>query len=495
MPQSDDIEILAPVLLPNHDPTNANHATRMSWVQAQDAATLASAKSYTDAETTRAEAAEALLAPIASPTFTGTPQAPTPTSGNNSTQLATTAFVQATVGSAIAGIDWKRPVHAAVATDPANLAAVPLPIGGAGGANQVGQRVGIFSSSVKAGLYTIASVAGGGGGEVSLTAGGAVYHSEPMPELRAPAFTAVGFGAQAPVAGSYTIDMHLSYDGNGTFTYDLFVTAGPSNWSKTAAGSGTFNGLAVGVTTVTATFPDASQVVLTLGDGWNGTGSTTVGTDLGTGSGSAPAQISVDSGAQTGSLVRASDMDEAAEFDTLVMVPVQYGTLGGRWYYMSATSDTPFVVGTSVATWTQFITGAELSASLGVQLVGNDIRADLLSTGGLGLDGDSLKIRLPANSGLQTDATGLFVPAMGIKPLMKATMTAKIGDGVNTTYVINHNLGVENVVAVLKRRSDNKVMGLFPYLTDANNLTLVFSDPPTQDQYEIFIEPVSARVA
>jgi hypothetical protein len=50
-------------------------------------------------EITRAQAAEALLAPLASPAFTGTPTAPTATSGDNSTALATTAFVQ----SAVAG--------------------------------------------------------------------------------------------------------------------------------------------------------------------------------------------------------------------------------------------------------------------------------------------------------------------------------------------------------------------------------------------------------
>lgn len=38
-----------------------------------------------------------LLAPLASPAFTGTPTAPTPTGGTNTTQLATTAFVQAAV--------------------------------------------------------------------------------------------------------------------------------------------------------------------------------------------------------------------------------------------------------------------------------------------------------------------------------------------------------------------------------------------------------------
>jgi hypothetical protein len=53
----------------------------------QDAAT----KNYVDT-------VDALLAPKASPTFTGTPAAPTATSGNNSTQLATTAYVDGAVG-------------------------------------------------------------------------------------------------------------------------------------------------------------------------------------------------------------------------------------------------------------------------------------------------------------------------------------------------------------------------------------------------------------
>jgi len=48
-------------------------------------------------ETTRAETAEALLAPKASPSLTGVPTAPTATTGTNTTQIATTAFVNATV--------------------------------------------------------------------------------------------------------------------------------------------------------------------------------------------------------------------------------------------------------------------------------------------------------------------------------------------------------------------------------------------------------------
>ena len=41
-------------------------------------------------------------APLASPTFTGTPKAPTAAAGTNSTQIATTAFVKTAIDNAIA---------------------------------------------------------------------------------------------------------------------------------------------------------------------------------------------------------------------------------------------------------------------------------------------------------------------------------------------------------------------------------------------------------
>jgi hypothetical protein len=50
------------------------------------------------AETSRAETAEALLAPKASPTLTGTPAAPTATALTSTTQIATTAFTTLAVG-------------------------------------------------------------------------------------------------------------------------------------------------------------------------------------------------------------------------------------------------------------------------------------------------------------------------------------------------------------------------------------------------------------
>lgn len=61
-------------------------------------------------------------APKASPTFTGTPKAPTAPAGNNTTQLATTAFVQAAlialVNGAPATLDTLKEIAAAINNDP-----------------------------------------------------------------------------------------------------------------------------------------------------------------------------------------------------------------------------------------------------------------------------------------------------------------------------------------------------------------------------------------
>lgn len=54
-------------------------------------------------ETARAQSAEALKAPLASPAFTGTPTAPTQAALDNSTKLATTAYVDSAVGAQLGG--------------------------------------------------------------------------------------------------------------------------------------------------------------------------------------------------------------------------------------------------------------------------------------------------------------------------------------------------------------------------------------------------------
>ena len=61
-----------------------------------DSATTLAGYGITDAYTsTETDTLLAAKAPLASPTFTGTPSAPTATAGTNTTQIATTAFVKA----------------------------------------------------------------------------------------------------------------------------------------------------------------------------------------------------------------------------------------------------------------------------------------------------------------------------------------------------------------------------------------------------------------
>jgi hypothetical protein len=55
------------------------------------------------ASVTYVDTQDALKAPLASPAFTGAPTAPTPTAGDNSTKIATTAFVLANGGSGSSG--------------------------------------------------------------------------------------------------------------------------------------------------------------------------------------------------------------------------------------------------------------------------------------------------------------------------------------------------------------------------------------------------------
>ncbi|EFO2314247.1 Uncharacterised protein [Escherichia coli] len=61
-------------------------------------------------------------APKTSPTFTGTPKAPTAASGNNTTQLATTAFVQAAIAALVnsspGALDTLNELAAALGNDP-----------------------------------------------------------------------------------------------------------------------------------------------------------------------------------------------------------------------------------------------------------------------------------------------------------------------------------------------------------------------------------------
>lgn len=80
-------------------PTLPTHLTNKQYVDGVVA--LKADITYVDSEIAAlpTQAAVDLKAPINSPTFTGTPQAPSPSTADNSTRLATTAFTQSLIAS------------------------------------------------------------------------------------------------------------------------------------------------------------------------------------------------------------------------------------------------------------------------------------------------------------------------------------------------------------------------------------------------------------
>ena len=78
---------------------DAGDAAVTTAFQNADASLAASTQAGFDAQTT----AVAAKAPIASPTFTGDPKAPTPAPGDNDTSIATTAFVAAAAAASVTG--------------------------------------------------------------------------------------------------------------------------------------------------------------------------------------------------------------------------------------------------------------------------------------------------------------------------------------------------------------------------------------------------------
>lgn len=80
--------------------TDTARAVTPQGVAQQIATRAASTHTHAQSDITGLTTALALLATLASPTFTGVPAAPTAAGGTNTTQLATTAFVQAAVTAA-----------------------------------------------------------------------------------------------------------------------------------------------------------------------------------------------------------------------------------------------------------------------------------------------------------------------------------------------------------------------------------------------------------
>lgn len=200
------------------------------------------------------QAALDLKAALNSPAFTGTPTAPTPANGNNSTQLATTAFVQAAlaalVNSSPAALDTLNELAAALGNDPNFATTITTALAGKQNASAVLTALAAASANGQS-LVTAANYAA----MRTLLSLNNVQNVE-----QAPRFLTV----QAPKTGSYVLQNSdartvVPYNAAtpGVFTLNSGLTAGFSVViPQTGAGVVSVSGSATfrGVTTTAAQY-------------------------------------------------------------------------------------------------------------------------------------------------------------------------------------------------------------------------------------------------
>lgn len=398
-----DIEFLDPILLPAHDPTDDNHATRRAYVLAQVAATLATAEDYTDTAkaaaiataaadaTTKANAAESTAEAYTNAreaAITAAYEAADATTLGTATSYtdAAKALLQGEINAGLSGLTFKTRCRYAVTGNIADLANFPVAQDGITGIEGDTVFLGQQTDPTQNGCYVLGAVAAG-----------------VAPLTRATTFNGSANGGEVHRGDVIDVAEGNTHGGNFLMVITdkdlLVVGTDPINFAEIFAGK----------------YFLADEVTLHL----------------------AGLTFSVKDGG-VGSTQLAANAVTAGK--------IAEGALGA---------------------------GLDLDINSKVEIAAAGVTAAMLAAGA---------------------AAANLAPG-SITPQMKNTYTAKIGDGAATQYVITHNLGVQNVVATLKRRSDGKVMQATPYLTDANSITYNFLDAPLLNALEVFIDPVSAAAA
>jgi hypothetical protein len=166
-----------------------------------------------------------------------------------------------------------------------------------------------------------------------------------------------------------------------------------------------------------------------------------------------------------GTWTRASDADTAAELQGGTLVPVDEGTVNADKVFM-LTNDV-VTIGTTAQVWTNPFSGATYTASLGAQLVGNDIRANLGT--GMTLSGNQAvpDFGAGANKVMRGKIAVGFVPSGSVDATINHAMALANKDDYLLEIV---EVGVGRVLC-------GEVS------VDTNNVTVSFATAPTTNQY------------
>ncbi|TAN49033.1 MAG: head decoration protein [Methylococcaceae bacterium] len=152
--------------------------------------------------------------------------------------------------------------------------------------------------------------------------------------------------------------------------------------------------------------------------------------------------------AAAGAWTRAAWADSSAELTTNFVMPIDQGDHAGKVWRLTTTG--PITVGTTALTFTQWTLGATYSGTAGVTVTGSVIALD-----------DAVAVRKGS---------------------------ALIGDGTNSSFVVNHALNTQKLIGVtLREVATGEFVGAKIVATSTTSITVTFdaSIIPTTNQYEL----------
>ena len=184
-------------------------------------------------------------ASVDSPALEGTPTAPTPSVGDNSTKLATTAFVAEAASGNLLRVTTFTSSGTWTKQSDVNFIIIEIVGGGSGGARLTGQgrAAGGSGGGYSRGLFTSVQLGNSqsvviGAGGINSPGSGAGGTTSFGSLMSATGGAASGnFAAGAPGVGSGGfLNFKGNYGGNGLATTDVAATAPASGWGGTPGG-------------------------------------------------------------------------------------------------------------------------------------------------------------------------------------------------------------------------------------------------------------------
>jgi phage-related tail fiber protein len=166
-----------------------------------------------------------------------------------------------------------------------------------------------------------------------------------------------------------------------------------------------------------------------------------------------------------GAWSRAVDGDQTGELTPGASWFVEEGTTYGKSTWRVENTGT-ITLGSTSITINQFTGAASYTASLGVQLVGSDFRAQVVAAGGVSA----------VAGGLQVDRT--YVPNR---------YAVDIGNGSLTSIVVTHNLNTKDVVVSVRQNSDDAHVMCDIVSTSVNTCTLTFAVAPAASALRVTV--------